>query len=167
MYDSFFIADTHFNHARIIEYCKRPFSSAKEMNETIIKNWNDIVKPKDYVYHLGDFGWGNCSSIFNRLNGHKFLLKGSHEKDNLRHPWSWVKCCYGLNINGEYIWLSHRPHRAWQRSFHGSWHLFGHVHGKLPPYGKSFDIGVDCWSFRPVHFDEIKLEMDKLSKIEV
>lgn len=48
----FFTGDTHFNHFNIMKYCKRPFNSVKEMNETIIKRWNEKVKHTDIMYHL-------------------------------------------------------------------------------------------------------------------
>lgn len=168
----FFTADTHFNHVNrrgsgIIQYCNRPFSNINEMNGALIENWNSLVQPSDTVYHLGDFGMGDCSHIFKKLHGQKFLLKGSHDKDAVRLNWAWVKCCYGLNVADEYIWLSHRAHRVWERSFHGSWHLFGHTHGRLEPYGRSFDIGVDCWEFRPVSFEEIQEKMKTLPKLDV
>jgi calcineurin-like phosphoesterase family protein len=54
----FFTSDTHFNHANIISYCSRPFSSADEMNREIIARWNAVVGPEDTVYHLGDFAMG-------------------------------------------------------------------------------------------------------------
>ena len=56
-------SDTHFNHANIIKYCNRPFSSVEEMNETIIANWNKVVSEDDMVYHLGDFALGDKSLI--------------------------------------------------------------------------------------------------------
>jgi calcineurin-like phosphoesterase family protein len=40
--------------------------------------------------------------------------------------------------------------------------LFGHSHGKLPPYGKSFDIGVDCHNYKPLSLDEVVEKMRAL-----
>ena len=59
----FFTSDTHFGHAKIIEYLNRPFATAEEMDEQLAVRWNEIVGEKDTVYHLGDFtlgGWQNA-----------------------------------------------------------------------------------------------------------
>lgn len=50
----YFTADIHFGHARIIDYCDRPFNNADEMDRVLIKNWNSVVGSKDVVYILGD-----------------------------------------------------------------------------------------------------------------
>ena len=47
-------SDYHFSHFNIIRYCKRPFETAEEMNETIIRKHNERVKPEDTVFFLGD-----------------------------------------------------------------------------------------------------------------
>ena len=78
-----FTSDTHFGHERIIELAKRPFKNADEMNETIIDNWNALVQPDDFVFHLGDVALGKIADtlpLVGRLNGRKILVVGNHDR---------------------------------------------------------------------------------------
>ncbi|MBP5230316.1 MAG: hydrolase, partial [Clostridia bacterium] len=50
----YFIADTHFGHKNILRICGRPFETIEEMNETLIRNWNERVRGSDTVYIVGD-----------------------------------------------------------------------------------------------------------------
>jgi calcineurin-like phosphoesterase family protein len=52
--------------------------------------------------------------------------------------------------------------RVWPKSHYGTWHLFGHSHGCLEPWGKSFDVGVDAWQMRPISINQVKEKMDTL-----
>ena len=69
----YFTADTHFGHENVIRFCDRPFSTADEMDEAMIANWNGRVKGNDtvYVYILGDmfFRSTNAETILQRLKG--------------------------------------------------------------------------------------------------
>ena len=79
----FVIADTHFFHENIIKYCDRPFSSVEDMNNTIIKNWNEVVSNDDIVLHLGDVSLGKkeeTAKIIRKLKGRKILIKGNHDR---------------------------------------------------------------------------------------
>ena len=72
----FFTSDTHFWHSNIIKYCNRPFMDIEEMNEEIIKRWNDKIEKDDLVFHLGDFafcGPSQYKTLLERLNGKKNL----------------------------------------------------------------------------------------------
>ena len=71
----FFTSDTHFGAERTRTLFKRPFSSIKEMDKSIIKNWNKKVKKEDLVYHLGDFGDFNKVK---KLNGKIILILGNY-----------------------------------------------------------------------------------------
>ena len=60
MSEVFFIADTHFNHKRIVEIREKEpggkFASIDEHDEELVRRWNATVGKKDTVWHLGDFG---------------------------------------------------------------------------------------------------------------
>jgi len=143
------------------------------MDETIIKNWNNTVGKDDLVYHLGDFAYGKNTTVDYlrrvrlRLNGKIELINGNHEA--LAHELAKEPCQHfvnvqdykELNINGQKIILFHYGMRTWHHDLRGAWHLYGHSHDRLKPYGKSFDIGVDSWNFKPLSYEEVKKEMDK------
>jgi calcineurin-like phosphoesterase family protein len=163
MNELFFTSDTHFGHYNIMRYCERPFDTTEEQDETLIQNWNSVVKPNDSIYHLGDFGFGPQKETFDRLNGIKHLIIGNHDKKPILHMgWESVRQVFMLKYYDYRIWLSHYPHRSWPNAFHGSWHLFGHNHGRLSPQGKSFDCGVDCTNFIPMSLPQVEDKMRKL-----
>lgn len=80
---TFLISDTHFGHARILQFQKehRPFDTIEEHDEELIRLWNSVVGVGDIVYHLGDFGFGkNSLGVIERLRGVKYLVRGNHDK---------------------------------------------------------------------------------------
>jgi calcineurin-like phosphoesterase family protein len=152
-----FSGDQHFSHARIIEYCKRPFDDVNHMNEILIQNHNSVVKPEDHVYHVGDFAFRNHQQFLKRLNGKHMICMGNHDdrKEVEKANFIWVRATAGVYVGKQYIWLAHFSHRVWDKCHHGSFHVWGHSHGGLPDYGKSCDVGVDNWSYMPVHYDQL------------
>jgi len=162
----YFTADTHFNHENIIRYCGRPFKSKDDMNLEMIRRWNEVVLPGDVVFHLGDFGFGNCEDIINQLNGKIYFIPGSHDSHLLRADY-FIKSVkilplyYNLKHEKQHVVLSHYCMRTWPQSYYGSWHLFGHSHGKLEPIGKSLDVGVDVHDFYPLSWLDIKSKMKR------
>lgn len=170
-----FTADTHLNHAKIIGYCRRPFTCVEEMDEAMIKNWNDRVGKGDTVYHLGDFAFakseGDVKRYLGRLHGQVHLILGNHDRKRIKFlsGFASVKDYDEINIEGQKIVLMHYAMTVWNGSHHGSWSLYGHSHGTLPRNfnRKQFDVGVDCWEFCPLSFEKVKEEMDKHSFVPV
>jgi calcineurin-like phosphoesterase family protein len=165
-----FSADTHLNHFNIIKYCNRPFKSVEEMDETIINNWNSVISNSDVVYFLGDFCMGDPRKYLSRLQGKIIFISGDHDKNII----DWVENDRILTIlsphNDEYgnpriITLCHYAMRSWPKSHYASWHLFGHHHGKLEPYGLSFDVGIDTNNFFPYSLEDIEKKMKTLKPI--
>jgi calcineurin-like phosphoesterase family protein len=63
------------------------------------------------------------------------------------------------------ITLCHYSMRSWEMSHYASWHLYGHHHGTLEPYGLSFDVGVDCWNYYPISLEQVAEKMATLKPI--
>lgn len=157
----FVTSDTHFNHENIIKYCNRPFKDSKEMNEIIIKNWNEVVSNNDIVYHLGDFGFGTFSElqdIFNRLNGIKYLVMGNHDYKvgkNYYLDLGFTSVYKKVFEFDKYI-FTHRPILVEKDKIN----VYGHIHDK--PADKQFDDSnhlcacLDKTDFKPI----LLLEMD-------
>jgi calcineurin-like phosphoesterase family protein len=164
----YFSSDSHYRHRNILQYQNRPFRDVEHMNAMMINNWNDRVTPEDTVYHLGDFGFGSIDelqSIFDRLNGRKFLLSGNHDKNAIKLAgWGWVKERHEFYIGKQLIVLSHYAMRVWRNSHYGSICLYGHSHGSMPGNSQSLDVGVDCWDYRPVTLAEIQARLKTLPK---
>ena len=80
----YFTSDTHFCHNKPFLYEPRGFKSIEEHDETIVKNWNSIIKPEDEVYHLGDVMLINNEKgieYLKSLNGKIHLILGNHCTD--------------------------------------------------------------------------------------
>jgi calcineurin-like phosphoesterase family protein len=83
----FLVSDTHFGHMGVCKFTRndgvtklRPWASPEEMDEAMIKAWNDRVKPTDKVYHLGDVVINRRAlPTLARLNGDKVLIRGNHD----------------------------------------------------------------------------------------
>lgn len=159
---TFFTSDHHFGHFNIIGYMNRPFAGIHEMHDALVANHNAVVGAKDTVYYLGDFSWADPAHILDRLTGaQKFLIIGNHdwEKTKWYHKsgkFGWIKDVELVKVEGVQIWLSHYPHRTWPHKGHGAWHLYGHAHGFMPDHDRSCDVGVDCWNYTPVSFEQLK-----------
>lgn len=129
----FYIADTHFDHANIIHFDNRPFTSIEEMNEAIITNWNKVVRKEDEVFILGDFCWGKeprWIELLEKLNGQKTLIVGNHDimPQKSRRYFADVKDYKVITDNDRKIVLSHYPIPCYRNHFYRWYHLYGHVH---------------------------------------
>lgn len=146
-----------------------------EHDEALVQNWNTVVTRDDIVYHLGDLGLCHSTylgKILNRLNGSIHIILGNHDKTALQisktanvKRFASISDSKYIRVENQHIFLLHYAMRTWRSSYHGSWHLFGHSHGRMAPFGKSFDVGVDCWDYKPVSFDCVKQKMDQIDLI--
>jgi calcineurin-like phosphoesterase family protein len=83
----FLVSDTHFGHMGVCRFTRndgvtklRPWDTPEEMDEEMIRRWNERVRPNDKVYHLGDVVINRRAlPTLARLNGDKVLIRGNHD----------------------------------------------------------------------------------------
>jgi calcineurin-like phosphoesterase family protein len=164
----FFTSDHHFSHANIIRYCNRPFASVEEMDQELIRRWNQTVSPDDTVYYLGDFSLSLAAveSITPQLYGRKILIMGNHD---LCHPVNKKRASVGreLYLRAGFHHLPYLTPTApdkysgkfdkFRPKNEGGWLLCGHVHEKWREQERMINVGVDVWSFCPVPMTTIEV----------
>lgn len=150
----FFTADTHFGDHRTINIWRRPFASTAEMDEVLLRRWNEMVGPEDEVWHLGDFARrpADVAGLLGRLNGRKHLLRGNNDPDATLAAEGWASTgdYAELELDGHRLVLCHYAFRAWNGQHRRAINLHGHSHGRLKPMPLQFDVGVDVHDFAPV-----------------
>lgn len=174
MSDIWFTSDHHFGHTNVIEYSRRPFADAKEMDAVMIERWNERIKEGDRVYYLGDLSFRKADqtlAILHKLNGLIFFIRGNHDrrlKGAILERFEWVKDYFELKkVIKRKIILCHYPFDTWNGAHHGNIHLHGHSHNSLKTKRKGrLDIGVDGYDFYPWHIDEVVEEINKQPDFE-
>jgi len=83
----FLYSDPHFGHQGVCKFMRndgvtklRPWDTAEEMDEHLVKVYNERVKPNDKIYFLGDVVINRKAlKTLGRLNGDKVLIRGNHD----------------------------------------------------------------------------------------
>ena len=167
-----FSSDWHLGHENIIRICDRPFSSADEMDKTIMGNMLSVMKRKDTLYFLGDLSFSQSiayealTTLFNHGINVVWVL-GNHDRhcspEKLGGLYKEVGYSSVYKKDGIVMHLSHFPMRVWFMSFRNAWNLYGHVHTmspeldflEQPPYGKSLNVNLEFHDYMPYSLDEV------------
>jgi calcineurin-like phosphoesterase family protein len=130
----FLVSDTHFGHAGVCRFTEsdgvtkiRPWTDPDEMDEEMIRRWNNTVRPNDKVYHLGDVVINRKSlKTLSRLNGDKVLIRGNHDifrDDEYREYFRELRAYHVMNG----MILSHIPVHPESLGRFGT-NIHGHLH---------------------------------------
>ena len=153
----FLVSDTHFGHTGVCRFTRndsvtklRPWDDADEMDEFMVKAWNERVRPNDKVYHLGDVVINRKSlAIMHRLNGDKVLIRGNHDifKDtDYREHFRELRAYHVMNG----MILSHIPVHVESLGRFGV-NIHGHLHANRVRKAR----GVDARTGEVLYSDEI------------
>lgn len=191
---TFFTSDLHFGHENVLMFDNRPFASVDEMDEELIRRWNNKVEKGDLVYVLGDFIWkaanNEAVNIIKRLNGQIILIKGNHDrfiknagaKKMLAGLKDYDDICVALSdgtvrrcILSHYFMPFYNGHR------NNAIHLHGHSHNTEEHYlelgiiqairnngyePQIYNVGCMLWNYEPVTLDEILSSKDEIQLME-
>ena len=162
----FLVSDTHFGHAGVCKFLRndgvtklRPWDDPAEMDEFMVRAWNERVGPNDKVYHLGDVVINRrAMSTLARLNGDKVLIRGNHDifrDDEYRQYFRELRAYHVMNG----MILSHIPiHEASLGRFGTNIH--GHLHANRVMKDGVVDVRYHCvcveaTDFAPVLFEDV------------
>ena len=166
----YYISDLHFGHRNVIGMDGRPFETIEEMDETLIRLWNERVTDEDDVYIVGDFAYrnGNTASWYLRqLKGRKHLLIGNHDRLTIQDPkaleyFASVEKMNRVIDNDRKVSLCHFPVAEWNGKRHGGYHVHGHLHNRrddvfefMSRFDKALNAGCMLNGYRPVTLDEL------------
>lgn len=172
MHSVWLISDTHFGHEKTCTVFKRedgsplrPFSSAEEMDEFMVKTWNERVRPKDKVYHLGDVVINRKAlNTLRRLNGDKVLIRGNHDIFKITDYLEHFRDIRGYHVMNGMI-LSHVPIHEDSIARFGT-NIHGHLHAnrvmRIDTYLSKpvVDVRYHCvcveqTDFAPILFEDV------------
>lgn len=173
---------TIFSHENIIKYAGRPFSGPREMDDFLLSQHNDLVKPEDHVSFLGDVtlrrggredkAW--FTNLIRRFNGHKRLFLGNHDHFPIQtYIDAGFEKIYATWRDETSIIYSHIPLHP-RQLFSVKANVHGHIHQNLSPAPFEFidrdtkkvkvvpyiNVSVENTSYGPITHDQILARID-------
>ena len=173
-------SDPHFGHNGVCRFMRsdgvtklRPWDNTEEMDEELIKRFNNKVRPNDKCYFLGDVAINRRAlPTLGRLKGDKVLIKGNHDIFRLEEYMPYFRDFRAYHVLSGMI-LSHIPvHESNLHRFNVNVH--GHLHANrvMKPrgvdvkngevlYGNEIDpryicVCVEQTDFAPISLEDVK-----------
>jgi len=179
--DIWVISDTHFFHENILKFTDSDgelirgalFDSVEEMNEVMAQRWNSVVKPGDYVYHLGDVFMGDkveFKKYWKRLNGSKRLIVGNHDDIKwIAQNELFTKISMWRQFTEFGLLLSHVPldpsglmnyrYKAEDPTDNPMLlNVHGHIHQNPSPTTDHRCVCVEHINYTPIHIEELRIK---------
>lgn len=170
-----FCGDWHLYHHKLRE--ERGFKTLDDMHDAIATKTNEAVPRNSALFNLGDICFSNIENLklfLRRLNcknihfiignhDYKRFIKRKKKREEFSSLFASVNETLLRRFDGLNVYMAHYAHRVWPMMKHKSLHLFAHSHNRLPPYGLSFDVGIDTHDLRPYLLHEIKERYNQLN----
>ena len=161
----FFTADLHFGHNNVINFKNtdgtkaRDFDTVQDMEDAMVQMHNEIVKPTDKVYMLGDIAF-NARGLdkVKQMNGIKILVKGNHDQLKLNKYVDVFKDVRGCHVMNGLV-FTHIPIHVDQLGRFGC-NVHGHLHMNRVMQGDKIDprflcVSVEHTDLKPIEFEDM------------
>ena len=152
----FLTSDQHYGHANICKFTNkdgtkvRPWDNVEEMDEELVKRHNEVVKPGDKIYFLGDVVINKKAlKTLGRLNGDKVLIRGNHDIFADADYQQYFRSLRGYHVMNGCI-LSHIPVHPDSLGRFGT-NIHGHLHTNRVKKAR----GVDAKTGQILYSDQI------------
>lgn len=185
----FFTADLHFDDPGVIPFAKRPFKNVEAMNAAILDAINAKVGEDDRLFVLGDFTirFKRPKRFLDRIRCREvWLIRGNHDpvgepgdpgaEGGFARVLDYHEQWYDHQGYRQLVVLCHYPIFEWRGYFKGSWHLYGHVHGRFQDgpgledeegrrmHPRALDVGIDAVGLAPLSYDEVRARISERTK---
>lgn len=155
--------DTHFNHAKILEY-GRP----EGYEEKILAGIRTSVPGRSTLIHLGDVAMGGDEDAHYRFMQaaqglRKVLVLGNHDNKSIGwyydHGWDFVCSQFRMKLYGQKILFKHIPapkEDYYTVQVHGHTHGNDHHADELPFYDPSYhlELALENTDYQPVELEK-------------
>ena len=165
-------ADLHFCHNKEFLYGPRGFTNIEDHDETIVKNWNELINDEDEIYIIGDIMLNDINravKYFNMLKGKKHIIYGNHDTDKRLELYksldNVIEVVAGkrLKYKKYSFWLSHYPSLCDnyddELTHNAVINLCGHSHTKDAKIdlnkGLIYHCELDAHNMKPITLDYI------------
>lgn len=160
MSNTFLISDPHFGHSGICKFLRqdgtkvRPWDDVQEMDEALVQNWNQMVRPNDKVYVLGDIAMRRQHlPTIARCNGKKRLIRGNHDIFSTREYMEHFDEIYGVRVLDDML-LSHYP--IARDSINRPTNVHGHLHHNDISDGRYYNVCVENIGYAPIALEDLR-----------
>jgi calcineurin-like phosphoesterase family protein len=146
---TYVFSDPHFGHEKMA--IRRGFSSAEEMDELIVKNWNNTISKRDAVYIMGDITMEkNNYTILGRLQGLINVVLGNHDqKQHVREMLKYIHSVAGMVDYKKTVIFTHCPIHSSQLEFRYKYNIHGHVHENSLDDKRYINVCAEVIDYKP------------------
>lgn len=151
---TWFLADAHFDHERLMAITARPFDNVAEWNAIMLNSINYCVERHHRLVLVGDFGFSARIAFWRQKIKcrHIVFILGNHDTPaKIRKAFSGeVYQQRTMKLFDTKVFVSHYPNAFWDGSHKGWPHVYGHCHHQREDYldsiwpeRRSMDVGPD------------------------